>query len=474
MKVQFIVPPETHSIESSVPKQLEGGKGFYPKLGLLSVAAHLERVGGYPTASIDCPADRIDYPELERRLRADPPDLVGISTLTFNLIDTMLTVRAVKRAAPRAQICMGGQHVNLYPRETLGLDGIDFVIAGEGERSFTQLVQALDQGAGPERLDAIPGLGWKDGALHLSPQRDTITQLDQLPFPARHLIELDHYSHMIGKGKRIATLQSSRGCPAACTFCDIRKTRFRERSPENVRQEILELVELGVDDLFFVDDTITINKKRMLALCDLLTTRGPKINFKISARVDTVNPELLAALKRAGCYRIHYGVESATQRLLDYMEKGSNLNKIRRAFQWTREAGIGSFAYMMIGIPSETYAEMMASVDLAIELDPDYAQFSICTPYPKTELYFRMLKDGHVPYDYWQSFSENPTEDFRVRFWNRDFSEDQLREIQAECHQRFYSRFKVLAREALRVRSVGHLLSKVQIGTNILLKRINA
>jgi radical SAM superfamily enzyme YgiQ (UPF0313 family) len=474
VKVLFIVPPETHSIESSVPKQLEGGKGFYPKLGLLSVAAHLEQVGGYSTRSIDCPADRIDYPELERKLRADPPDLIGISTLTFNLIDAMLTVRAVKRAAPRAQVCMGGQHVNLYPLETLNLEGIDFVIAGEGERPFTQLVRALDQGASPEQLDAIPGLGWKDEQPHLSPQRDYVTQLDELPFPARHLIELDHYSHMIGKGKRIATIQSSRGCPAACTFCDIRKTRFRERSPENVRAEILELVERGVDDLFFVDDTITINKKRMFALCELLSTQGPKINFKISARVDTVNPELLAALKRAGCYRIHYGVESATQRLLDYMEKGSNLNKIRRAFQWTREAGIGSFAYMMIGIPTETYAEMMASVDLAIELDPDYAQFSICTPYPKTELYFRMLKDGYVPHDYWQAFAENPTEDFRVRFWNLDFSEDHLREIQAECHQRFYGRFKVLAREAWRARSFGHLLSKVQIGTNILLKRINA
>jgi radical SAM superfamily enzyme YgiQ (UPF0313 family) len=474
VKVLFIVPPETHSIESSVPKQLESGKGFYPKLGLLSVAAHLEQVGGLRPSFIDCPADGIGYSELERRLRADPPDLVGISTLTFNLIDAMLAVQTVKRAAPNARVCMGGQHVNLYPLETLGLDGIDFVIAGEGERPFTELVRVLDRGASAAALDAIPGLGWKNGGLRLSPARDLVANLDELPFPARHLIELDHYSHMIGRGKRIATIQSSRGCPAGCTFCDIRKTRFRERSPENVRAEILELVERGVDDLFFVDDTITINKKRMFALCELLAAKGPKINFKISARVDTVNPELLAALKRAGCYRIHYGVESATQRLLDYMEKGSNLNKIRRAFQWTRAAGIGAFAYMMIGIPTETYDEMMASVDLAIELDPEYAQFSICTPYPKTELYFRMLKDGYIPADYWQAFAEHPTEDFRVRFWNADFSEDRLREIQAECHQRFYGRLKVLAREALRIRSLGHLRSKVQIGANILLKRINA
>src|SRR5262249_7449993 len=143
--------------------------------------------------------------------------------------------------------------------------------------------------------------------------------LNALPFPARHLVSLDSYNHMIGKGERIATIQSSRGCPAACTFCDIRKTKFRERSPENVVAEMSGLREQGVDDFFFVDDTITINRKRMHQLCQALIDSGLKINFKISARVDTVNQELLHHLAKAGCYRIHFGVESGSDRVLEVM-----------------------------------------------------------------------------------------------------------------------------------------------------------
>ncbi|MCA8925156.1 MAG: B12-binding domain-containing radical SAM protein [Planctomycetes bacterium] len=474
MNVLLIIPPESHSIESSLPKGLEAGKGVYPKLGLLYVAAHLEAHGGVTPEIVDCPAERLDYAQLERRLRQRTPDVVGLTTLTFNLIDAWKVVRLVKRIHPGAKVCVGGQHVTLYPQETLELEGVDFVVHGEGERVFTQLVRALERGGDPEELEQLAGLGyWRDGRARVNPQQDRVDDLDSLPQPARHLIDLSRYDHIAAEGNHLATMQTSRGCPAKCLFCDIRLTQFRKRSAENVLEELRYLVSRGIDDIFFVDDTITIDRGRLLEICELIERSGLKIHFKVSARVDTVKPHVLAALKRAGCYRIHYGVESATPRLLKYLQKQTTPDKIRQAFRWTHEAGIGTFAYCMIGIPTESYAEMMSTVDFAIELDPEYAQFSICTPYPKTALYQSMLEAGDVSHDYWRAFARNPSEDFRVRFWNARYSEAELRAFQSEAHRRFYSRLSYVARQARRVRSWGELRDKAKLGARILLRQLN-
>jgi len=474
MQVLFLVPPETVSLESSVPKALEGGKGYYPKLGLMYVAAWYERATGRRPAFIDCPPEQIGQDQLLARVRELKPDMVAMSIMTFNLLDALQTARVLKQENPRVKICLGGPHVNLYPKETLRLPEIDYVVFGEGEPIFTKLMQMLEEdGPDSERLSEIRGLGYKqNGAAKVNPPETELLELDDLPFPARHLVDVTRYQHLIKEGRQFFTIQATRGCPAACTFCDIRKTKFRERSPKNVVAEIEQLVAMGLDDLFFVDDTITINKKFVLALCDLMEKRGLKVNFKISARVDTVNPELLAALKRAGCYRIHYGIESATERHLQYLEKGQNRDKIERACRWTREAGIGVFAYMMIGIPHETKQEMFDTVDFAKRLKPDYAQFSICTPYPKTELYFRMLQEGIVPYDYWQEFAEWPTADFKIRFWNKDFSEAALRRLQDECHARFYRSPTYLMKQLTKLKSWSDFTAKARMGTKILTQRM--
>jgi len=211
-----------------------------------------------------------------------------------------------------------------------------------------------------------------------------------------------------------------------------------------------------------------------MEICELIIKRGIKINYKISARVDTVNKELLGVLKRSGCYRIHYGIESVTPRHLKYMEKGQTPEKVERACTMTHEAGIGFFAYMMIGIPHETREEMFATVDFTKKLKPDYAQFSICTPYPKTELYFQMLKEGIVTEDYWQRFAEHPVLGFKIKFWNKDFSEKELRKIQDDCHARFYRSPTYLMKQIAGVKSWADFTAKARMGTKILTSRLTA
>ena len=471
MKILFLVPPETISLESSVPKALEGGKGYYPKLGLLYVAAYYERETGNTATFIDCPPENVSETALLARVREIKPNMVAMSIMTFNLLDALRTAKILKQEHPHLKICLGGPHVNLYPKETLNLPEIDYVVFGEGEKIFTRLTQALE--GGKEPLSAINGLGWKENeTLHINPAETQLLDLDELPFPARHLVDVSSYQHIIGEGRQFFTIQATRGCPAACSFCDIRKTKFRIRSPESVVDEIEELVKLGVDDLFFVDDTITIDKKNVLAICNLMVERGIKIHFKISARVDTINQEVVDALKKAGCYRIHFGIESASPEHLKYLQKGQTPEKVERACKMVRKAGIGFFAYMMIGIPHETKEEMLATVEFAKKLRPDYAQFSICTPYPKVELYFQMLREGIVPEDYWQKFAENPTADFKIKFWNKDFTEEELRQIQDECHARFYRSPTYIMKQITQLRSWSDFAAKARMGTRILTSRL--
>ena len=471
MKILFLVPPETVSLESSVPKALEGGKGYYPKLGLLYVAAYYERETGNTATFIDCPPENVSEETMLARVREIKPDMVAMSIMTFNLLDALRTAKVLKLENPSLKVCLGGPHVNLYPKETLSLPEIDYVVFGEGERIFTRLTLALEKEE--ESLSAINGLGWKKNNVpYINPAETELLDLDKLPFPARHLVDVSSYQHIIGEGRQFFTIQATRGCPAACTFCDIRKTKFRIRSPESVVDEIEELVNMGVDDLFFVDDTITIDKKNVLAICNLIVERKIKINFKISARVDTINPEVLAALKKSGCYRIHFGIESATPKHLQYLQKGQTPEKVERAIKMTRNANIGFFAYMMIGIPHETKEEMFATVDFAKKLKPDYAQFSICTPYPKVELYYQMLNEGIVPEDYWQKFAENPTPEFKIRFWNKDFTEEELREIQDQCHARFYSSPTYIMKQITQLKSWTDFTAKARMGTKILTSRL--
>ncbi|KMP12266.1 hypothetical protein UZ36_01525 [Candidatus Nitromaritima sp. SCGC AAA799-C22] len=474
MKILFLVPPETVSIESSVPKALEGGKGYYPKLGMMYVAAWYERATGNTPVFIDCPPEEMTEQDLMVRVREIRPDLVAMSIMTFNLLDALHTAETIKQENPDIKICLGGPHVNLYPKETLDQPNIDYVVFGEGERIFTQLATALDEPDSiPASLESVKGLGWKrDGVSHINPAETDLLDLADLPFPARHLVDVGKYQHIIGEGRQFFTIQATRGCPAACTFCDIRQTKFRCRSPESVVDEIEQLVKMGVDDLFFVDDTITINKQNLIETCDLIVRRELKIHYKISARVDTINEEVLQALKRSGCYRIHFGIESASPRHLKYLQKGQTPEKVERACKMARKAGIGFFAYMMIGIPHETKEEMLATVDFAKTLKPDYAQFSICTPYPKTELYRQMLESGIVTEDYWQDFAERPRPEFKIRFWNKDFTEEELRELQDECHARFYSSPTYIMQQIAKVRSWSDFTAKARMGTKILTSRM--
>lgn len=473
MKFLFIVPPDTMWIESSTPDALSKKREFRQRLGLLSVAAHAIKYANIDAHYLDysMETELTAYNKLIEDVKRINPHIVGLSALTFNLLDCRKTAQILKSILPNIKVVIGGHHATIYPNETIAFSEMDYLICGEAERPLTNLINALRDGEDPEVLDKINGLAWKNsnGEIHFNATRDFVDNLDELPMPAHELVNLSKYSHVLAEGDQVASAQTSRGCPAGCTFCDIRKTKFRGRSSDCVLEELKKLYSLGVHEFFFVDDTFTVNKKRVFDVCQGIINAGLNIKFKISARCDMVTPDLLGILKKSGCYRIHYGIETASPRLLKYLEKGSSHERFETAFKWTKEAGIQTLAYMMIGIPTENYEEMKASMKYPVKLGADYVQYSICTPYPKTELYRQALRDGWIPYDYWTEFAKNPQPGFKVKFWNPHFTEIQLREIQNEAMRKFYWRPSFVAKEFTKVKSHKQLIARAKMGIKLLL-----
>ena len=473
-KVLFIVPPEKFFIESYVTRKLDKGREFRQKLGILYVAGTLREGTTFDVDVLDSLADGLDSSDIRRIIKEKKPDVVGFSVLTFNLLDCLDVAKIIREVSPSTKICFGGFHPTIYPQETLDFPEVDYIVFGEGETTFKELVKVIDSGGDlSSKLPSVDGVGWKNafGMTTINKGRKAAAKLDEITMPAHDLIDLDKYTVVLANDSKVASMQTSRGCPSKCTFCDIRLTRFRFRSAEDVLKEIEYLKSRGIYEFFLVDDQFTSNKERVLSLCKLLIDNNVGIKFKISSRIDRVDSEMLHALEKAGCYRIHYGIESGSQRLLDYMEKEITLEQIRETVKNTKEAGIEIFAYMMIGIPTETKADIKKSVNLIRELKPNHVNYSICTPFPKTALYERALAEEEKPDDYWLEFAKNPNPNFKIRTLNDNFSESDLRMLQDKALRSFYTSPTIIYREIVNTTSIKQFFTKAKIGLRLLIPR---
>ncbi|MDD5773353.1 MAG: radical SAM protein [bacterium] len=469
MKILFLIPPEKSSTDSYTLQKIVKNREFRPKLGILYVAGYLRDKTGIIPEIIDCIAKGFDYEEIVNIIKENKPDVVGMSVLTFNLIDCLKAADIIKSIDKNIKICFGGFHPTLYPKETCTFKSVDFIVMGEGEKTFSELIEKMQKDTLNEEYYGINGLGWKDknGNVIINDKREPITDLDEIPLPAHDLIDLSKYTHILSNDVHTAYMQTSRGCPFGCIFCDMRKSHFRSRSAENILKEIKVLYDRGIKEIFFLDDTITVNKKRIIELCKAILNENIKIKYKISSRVNTIDEEMLGFLKKSGCYRIHYGVESGSQRILDNLEKGITINQIIKAFEITKRFNIDTYAYMMIGSPSETMEDFNQSLKLIKKIKPDYVTYSLCTPFPKTKLYQDLLDKGYYKYDYWLKFAENPTTDFKLHYAH-DFPVSELRRMQSKAMAHFYRSPRFLLRELNRTKSFKQLFIKIQTGYRLL------
>ena len=467
VKVLFVNPPRENEIVGNNPAIIDEERGYNPPLGLLYVAAYLLEHTAHEVEIIDCQVEGLSYHELENRIRASRPDVLGLTAMTLTLIDVLKTARAAKEIDPSTMVVLGGPHVSIYPQETISYPGVDFAVSGEGEQSFKMLLDAL----GDEKAIAgIPGIGFKkkDGTLHASPP-SMIEDLDALPFPARRRVPYQKYSSLLMKRNPVTTIMTSRGCPFKCSFCDrpFLMNYFRPRSVHNVIAEIEDCISLGIHDFLFYDDTFTVNKQRVVQICKEIVDRNWDIRFDVRSRVDTVSEEVLLNLKKAGCMGIHYGVEAGTEKILKVLKKGTPLEQIKETFALTKRVGIPILAYFIIGNPSETLDDIHSTFKLIRELDPDYLHLSIFIPFPGSEIYINGLEKGLVKCDHWKEFAQNPQPGFLPPHWDEFFSREDLNILLTKGYKEFYLRPSYIMKKAMRVNSWEELKKNFRAGLKV-------
>ncbi len=467
MNVLLINPLRKNEIIGNNPSIIEEERGYNPPLGLLYIAGYLEKYAKHNITVIDSQVEKLDYSSLESRVRSIRPDIVGITAMTMTMIDVIKTVDIVKSLDSNIKVILGGPHVHLFPEETIDLKGVDYLVLGEGEVTFKELLDSVND---KSRLRDIPGLVFKDnGKIINTGVRPLIKNIDEVPFPARHMVSYKKYTSLLSKGNIVTTIFTSRGCPYKCTFCDRPHLgkMFRARSPENVVQELEECVKMGIDNFLFYDDTFSVNKKRVIDICKEIIKRKLNIDWDIRTRVDNVNEEMLRLMKKAGCNGIHYGIETGSEKILKVLDKGITIEQANRIFELTRKYRIPTLAYFMIGNPTETIDDINTTFKVMKMLKPDYVHLTILTPFPGTKIYFDGLKSGIIKKDYWREFAKNPSPDFVPPHWDEIFNKNELKDLLIKGYKGFYMRPSYVFKKILDLKSFNEFKKKAVAGFKV-------
>lgn len=445
MKIVLINPPS----KTSFPQ---------PPLGLAAIAAVLEK-NGHEVSIIDAQALGIDEDVIAEKVIG--AGIVGITTMTPTFNSSVKVAKTAKKVNNSCFIIMGGPHVTVLPEKTLeDVKEVDLIVIGEGEATIAEVINAIEN---KESFEKISGISYrKDGKIITASPRPPIENLDNLPMPAFHLLPIEKYRPYPPHGKKLPymAIMTSRGCPYRCVFCfkSIFGRRYITNSSKVVIEEIKQLIEKnGVKEVLFYDDSFTLKKDRIIELCDEIKKNNIKILWSCETRVNLVDKELLQKMKEAGCYIISYGVESGDQNILNNLKKDITIEQVRNAFKLTREVGILTVAYFMIGSPGDTNETIRKTIDFAKELDADFAQFSICTPFPGSELFDDLSKKG-IRIEDWDkaSYVTSKSKAEPISLTDK-LTADELKIWYSKAYKEFYFRPRYWIKTILRIRSVGDI-----------------
>lgn len=446
--------------------------GLQPPLGLAYLAAYV-RDKGFSVKIIDVEASVLNWQDFVELVKKGNPRVVGIGALTSILARAVDFSQEYRKIAPDVLIVIGGHHASIMPEETLrDNECFDILCKGEGEYALAELLAGY-KNTGFDRnkflsnfelLKSIPGIVFrKDGQVISNNNPELIKDLDVLPFPARDLLNMDAYKPLPNQYKRLPLLNMtiSRGCPYECIYCSanpIFGRRIRMRSADKTVEEIERLIkDYGAREISFWDDTLTFNKKWLSRFCSLILEKKIDITWTCYSRVDTVNLEMLRLMKEAGCWNIFFGVESGDQKILDTIGKGTTIEQIRNACKMCKQVGIEVRASFMLALPQETPEMAKKTINFAIELDPDYAQFCITTPFPRTRLYEEAKKYGFLDTDFSKYTVWQP---IFVPFGYKN--REEILKMERLAVRRFYLRPRYLINKLRKIRSLEDVIRYIK------------
>jgi radical SAM superfamily enzyme YgiQ (UPF0313 family) len=403
MKLWLVVPPRPR----------EQVLNLIPPYALGYLAAACLRAGHTPVI-VDAPMECLSVDDLVRRAEAERPEVVGLSLFSTDVASAARVCRALKQLPHPPVTILGGIHASSFPEATLSaIPEADYLFVGEAETGLSKLLDALAADTQPakKRLTTIPGLGWRDGrTLRLNPKAEQ-KDLDALGMPAWSLLNPLKYQRypptLFVHQRPFAPIITSRGCPHVCTFCaghQVSGRKIRTRSLDAIFAEIAELRQrYGIRELHIEDDNFTHSRARVVEFCKRLIRLDWRLTWTMpnGVRLDTLDAELLALMKRAGCYLLILGVESGSGRILAHMRKKITLAQVEEKTALVAQAGILPHAFFMLGYPGETESDLQATLKLALRLPLIGAHFSSYRPLPSTQSADELIARGEIqPFEF--------------------------------------------------------------------------
>lgn len=406
---------------------------------------------GYEVIYIDAVRERLTYKETTKRVKAFKPGVIFLETVTPSVNYDYEYLKRLKGIAD-TRIIVAGPHVTYFGSQCLKeCPSIDVVIKGDYDTRILEVVESLGN---IEELKKIKGITFKinnhiidTGPSWFSPD------LDKLPFPDRDTIPFQKYGEAFYNLKPYANMLTTRGCPNRCNFCVsaniMEGVRWRERSIKNVMKEIKFLVgKYRVREINFDDATFNIRRERVMRFCKELKKNHLKILWICNCRVDNIDYEMLKEMRSAGCKLIRYGIESADERVLKYMNKNITVEQMKKAFILTRQAGILALGGFMFGFPVDTRETMEKTIGLMKKLKPDMVQASIPMPYPGTRMYEQVKAAGQLNFDSWEDF--DMTQGSVVKM--QGITREEMRGILSRVYKEFYLRPQFVLQTLFHIR----------------------
>ena len=426
----------------------------YPPLGVLYLASSLEKEG-IKVCVIDAPTLGIGVDEIVDMIKKENTTIVGISATTPQTRTAVSLAKLLGQEYGNSLVIgLGGAHISADPDFIKQFPFFDFGFVGQGEITFPKIVKRILCG------EIVNGII----------EGEAPTNLDEVSFPARHLIDMSLYFMPIHV-KKFTSIIASRGCPYNCLYCSrpVIGKHISYRSVKNIINEIEKCKKkYGIEWFQFVDDTMTLNRGHIFELCHEIINKKIGIEWGCQTRVDLVDKRLLEVMYQSGCREMSFGIESGNERVRSFLNKNFSNETVLNAFQMCKKVGIETNAFMMLGLPTEKEAEMNQTIKFACKIPVNYVEFNLTTPFPGSELFDYSVKNGVVGKDIWNKFANGEIKDL-PNYITNEFGKEELQSKQKQAYKKFYFRPEyILQRIVEDIHSIDKIKRDVKIAATLL------
>lgn len=464
MNTVLVNPPVDYKMTLGKMKEFSKVSIIHP-IGLACLSAFLRR-NNFEVSVIDAYAHGLSVDETAKGILEKKPNVVGFSCVTQVMPFVYEIAKRLKLYDKNIIIICGGIHPTLMADDTLSHEAVDIVVRGEGELTLLELlseIQKKDVNLRYCNLEDILGISSKrnERLIH-TPNRSNIEDLDSLPLPSWEFFPLEAYSYPPHWtiNPPVYPVMATRGCPFRCTFCSLKVMgkKQRYRSTDSILREIRYLIsKFGARQLMFMDATFPMKREWVIDLCNKMIDAelNKEIVWGCEMKVDRLDLAILTKMKSAGCQRVFFGIESGVQQLLNNVKKDFTLEDVRRGIALCKKAKLETIGFFMLGLPGETKELSLRTIAFAKELDLDFAKFNLTVPYPGTELYKELIKQGKFKTKDWDKFTSfGSMTEFDPVYIPEGMTREEIEWVHKKAYQSFYFRPKMIWRYLLKINSL--------------------